>query len=145
MSHALTAPPRRAIPLFQRAKNGVRQNDRTIRRIRTSIWRAAPWLERTDLLTVNAYAELEYLASAAFLELSEQGVMRRDKDAHEGEPKRLLDAYRGLRQTQLQFGRELGLTPAARIAIKATGTRAALDLAAQLASTDDDAREADER
>ena len=49
--------------------------------------------------------------------------------------RRLLDDYRKLRQTQAVFARELGMTPAARIVIKASGTRAAFDLASAMSST----------
>jgi len=51
----------------------------------------------------------------------------------EGEPRRLLTDFRQLRQVQLSYERELGMTPAARMAIKASGTRAALDLVAMMA------------
>jgi hypothetical protein len=45
-----------------------------------------------------------------------------------GDPRRLQSDFRQLRQAQLAYARELGMTPAARMAIKATGTHAAPDL-----------------
>ena len=53
-----------------------------------------------------------------------------------GEARRLLDDYRKLRQTQIILSRELGMTPAARMAIKANSGRAPLDLAAAMARSD---------
>jgi hypothetical protein len=55
----------------------------------------------------------------------------------QGEGRRLLDDYRKLRQTQAVYARELGMTPAARMAIKATGKRTPFDLAAAMAPPDD--------
>jgi hypothetical protein len=67
----------------------------------------------------------------AFAALTAQGLTNA-----QGEPRRLLSEFRQLRQAQLAYERELGMTPAARMAIKANGTRAALDLAAALAQDD---------
>ncbi len=76
------------------------------------------------------------LASRVYAELRERGVVNA-----EGEARRLLDDYRKLRQTQVALSRELGMTPAARMAINASGTRTALDLAAAMAKADEDAEE----
>ncbi len=48
---------------------------------------------------------------------------------------------RNCRQCQLSYERELGMTPAARMAIKANGTRAAVDLAAAMAAVGSDSNE----
>jgi hypothetical protein len=79
---------------------------------------------------VVAWSELEVLSRLTYQRLREEGILRPD-----GEPKALLETYQRLRKTQLAFERELGMTPRARMDIKANGTRAALDLAAQLAGT----------
>jgi hypothetical protein len=91
-----------------------------------------PWLEPSDFPTVRAWAELEILAGQVYAALRGFGVLNR-----EGEARRLLDDYRKLRQTQVVLARELGMTPAARMAIKANGTKAALDLAAAMATAED--------
>jgi hypothetical protein len=46
---------------------------------------------------------------------------------------RLLDDYRKLRQTQAVFARELGITPAARMTIKASSKDSAFDIPAGIA------------
>jgi hypothetical protein len=47
----------------------------------------------------------------------------------QGEPRRLLADFVRLRNFQLQYAKELAMTPAAKISIKANGQRAPLDLA----------------
>jgi hypothetical protein len=90
---------------------------------------AMHWLEPSDVPAARAWAEIEILAANVFAELTANGVMNA-----EGEPRRLLTELRQLRQVQLAYARELGMTPAARMAINANGTRAAVDLAAAMAS-----------
>jgi hypothetical protein len=51
----------------------------------------------------------------------------------DGEARRLLDDYRKLHQTQAVFARELGITPAARMTIKASSKDSAFDIAAAIA------------
>jgi phage terminase small subunit len=103
---------------------------RLVRRLRV----VAPWIEPADLPTSRAYCELEIMAASVFAELMRAGVTN-----PEGEPRRLLDAHRQIRQAQLAYARELGLTPAARRAVVGSGKRA-LDLAAEFVrETDDEA------
>ena len=49
-----------------------------------------------------------------------------------GDGQRLLHDYRQLRLAQLAYSRELGMTPAARMALQATGTRSAFDLPSEM-------------
>jgi hypothetical protein len=91
-----------------------------------------PWLETSDLPACRAWAELEILGANAFSELVSAGLLNAER-----EPRRLLTDYRQLRQVQLSYERELGMTPAARMAIKASGTRAALDLVAAMAKPEE--------
>jgi hypothetical protein len=100
---------------------------------------AMHWLEPSDLPTCRAWAELEFLAGQVYAVLRTLGVVN-----PKGEGRRLLDDYRKLRQTQAVYARELGMTPAARMAIKASGTRAALDLAGAMAKHANDVEDADE-
>lgn len=51
--------------------------------------------------------------------------------------RRLLDDYRKLRATQIVLSRELGMTPEARMAIKASSANAAVDLVSLTAQTED--------
>jgi phage terminase small subunit len=130
-----TGVPRR---FYLRERNGIQRRDQKVRRLAQKVKAALPWLEDADAPAVRAFCEFELLASAAFAELRDEGMLTSD-----GNPKALLDTFRKLRLAQLQFERELGMTPAARMAIKANGTRAALDLAAQLATQPSD--ESDEQ
>jgi hypothetical protein len=82
-----------------------------------------PWLEPADFPAVRAWSELEYLSGQVYATLRAMGVINRDS-----EPRRLLSEFRQLRQAQLAYARELGMTPAARMAIKATGANAPFDL-----------------
>ena len=104
--------------------------DQQTRAIARQIRKACPWMEDADAPAARAWAQLDRLAELAYARLKE-GILN-----DEGEPRGLLEAYQRLRKTQLLFAQQLGLTPAARVAIKATGSRVALDLAAQLARAD---------
>ena len=122
--------------LYVKAAAGLKLRDRKVSRLVRKMRDTMPWLEAEDLPAARAWAELEYLSGQVYAILRLGTVVSAN-----GEGKRLLDDYRKLRQAQLAFARELGMTPAARMAIRANGTRAALDLAAQLAETGDDAVE----
>src|SRR5208282_1777611 len=118
--------------LYVKAPSGMRVRHRKVRRLVEKMRAAMPWLEPSDLPACRAWAELEILGANAFSELLTAGLLNT-----EGEPRRLLTDYRQLRQVQLSYERELGMTPAARMAIKASGTKAALDLAAAMAKAED--------
>jgi phage terminase small subunit len=87
-----------------------------------------PWLEDADLPACRAWSELEVLASRACGELRDNGLVN-----EHGQPRSMIDIYRKLRRTQATIGNSLGMSPAARIAIKANQTKAALDLAGLMA------------
>ena len=55
---------------------------------------------------------MELKIDAVSTELEKNGVVNT-----RGEPKRLLSEYRGLLAMQLQYARELGLTPTARASL----------------------------
>jgi hypothetical protein len=115
--------------LYVKAAPGLKLRDRRVLRLAGKVRAVMPWLEPSDFPTVRAWAELEILAGQVYAALRGFGVLNR-----EGETRRLLDDYRKLRQTQVVVARELGMTPAARMAIKASGTKVALDLAAAMAA-----------
>jgi len=115
--------------LYVKAASGMKVRHRKVRRLVEKMRAEMPWLESSDFPACRAWAELEILCANAFSELLVSGLLN-----VEGEPRRLLMDFRQLRQVQLAYARELGMTPAARMAIKANGTRAAVDLAAAMAS-----------
>jgi phage terminase small subunit len=101
---------------------------RLVRRLRI----VAPWIEAPDIPAAKAYCELELLGAQVFTALMQAGIIN-----SESEPRRLLDAHRQIRQAQLAYARELGLTPAARRAVVGSGKRT-LDLAAEFVRESDD-------
>lgn len=113
--------------LYVKATSGMRVRHRRVRRLVEKMRTEMPWLEPSDLPACRAWAELEILGAYAFSELLGSGLLNA-----EAESRRLLTDFRQLRQVQLSYARELGMTPAARMAIKANGTRAALDFAAMM-------------
>lgn len=89
-----------------------------------------PWLQDCDVPTCRAWAEIELLASRAYMILASVGISN-----GQGEPLRLLGDFRLLRQTQLSYARELRMTPAARSSLKAS-SRDLFDLPAAMARGD---------
>jgi hypothetical protein len=75
----------------------------------------------------RAWAELEVLSTSVYTDLWERGLINST-----GEARKLLNDYRTLRQTQLGFARELGMTPAARIAMQANSRNMDVDIEAAL-------------
>lgn len=74
---------------------------------------AMPWIEQSDVPACRAWAELEILSAMVFVELDHNGILNA-----QGQPRRLLSEFQRLRQVQLSYERELGMTPG-RINIKA--------------------------
>jgi hypothetical protein len=134
-------PPRQRANtgLYVRAQPGLKLRDKKVERLARKMSAVMPWLEPSDMPAARAWAELEYLAGQVYAALRAMGVLNK-----EGEGRRLLDDYRKLRQTQAVLARELGMTPAARIAIKANGTKAAVDLVAAMAAGPEDAEVAED-
>jgi hypothetical protein len=122
--NAVERPRRASTGLYVRAQAGLRLRDKKVERLARKMRQVMPWLEPSDWPTCRAWAELEFLAGQVYAALRGFGVLNRA-----GEARRLLDDYRKLRQAQVIFARELGMTPQARMQLKANGTRAALDIA----------------
>jgi hypothetical protein len=110
--------------LYVRSASGLKLRDRKVQRLVRAMRVAMPWLEDSDVPACRAWAQLEILSDQAFAILRMIGIIDR-----QGNPKRLLTDFRQLRQAQLAYERELGMTPQARMQLKANNTRAALDLA----------------
>jgi hypothetical protein len=129
VKHAMTG-------IYVRSKNGIRLRDRKVQRLVRSMRIAMPWLEESDVPACRAWAQLEILADTAYTMLGRLSLVNQ-----EDEPRRLLADYRQLRQAQLAFARELGMTPAARMNLRATNAHVALDVAATALPSEDDATE----
>jgi hypothetical protein len=117
--------------LYIKAQAGLKLRDKRVERLARKVRGLCHWLEPSDYPMVRAWSEMETLAGQAYAVLRGLGMLTSD-----GEGKRLLHDYRLLRQTQAMLARELGMTPAARTAIGASGKRATFDLAAAMAATD---------
>jgi hypothetical protein len=129
---ALTLPKRAQTGIYVRAKKGLRLRDQKraslVRKKRAEML----WLEESDIPAFRAWCELEILCGEVYAWLRVGSVVNTD-----GEGKRLLDDYRKLRLAQAVYSRELGMTPAARMALKVSGTRAAFDIAGAMANIDE--------
>lgn len=118
--------------LYVRAANARGRRDLRVRRLVYRMRCAMPWIEDADVPACRGWAELEILSSTVFAEIKRVGVIGKDD-----EPRRLLGDYRQLRLAQLAYERELGMTPASRQALRASGNKPALDLVAAFARTDE--------
>lgn len=116
--------------LFVKAESGRRLRDRRVRRLVARVRASMTWLMDSDVPAVRAWSELEIIGASVFADLVMNGLTN-----SQGDPRRLLGEYRMLRQTQLAYERELGMTPAARasLGVKAIQIQ---DLATVMAETD---------
>ncbi len=130
--HAPAAGPHASTGLYVKSRNGRKLRDLTVYRLIRKMRIAMPWIEDSDEPACRAWAQLEVMASKAYAELRDHGLLGAG-----GEPRRLLSEFKGLRSTQLSYERELGMTPASRMALKATGMRVPVDLAARMANDDE--------
>lgn len=117
--------------LYIRAPRGRHLRDQRVRRLVARMRIAMPWLEDSDLPACRSWAELEILSANAFAELNRRGILN-----EEGEPRRLLTDFRQLKQAQLAYERELGMTPVARATLKVKSAGEALDIVARFARGD---------
>ncbi len=104
--------------LYVKAPSGLKLRYRKVRRLVNKMKAVMPWLDAADDPACRAWAELEILGAYAFADLTERGLTNR-----KGEPRRLLAEFRMLRQAQLAFERELGMTPAARLGLRVADSR----------------------
>ena len=113
-------------------RTGYQRRARRVRKLVQRMYTLLPWLEESDRATARAWADLEYKVAAVSVYLEQQGIVN-DK----GEPRRILNDYRGLLSLQLQYAKELGLTPASRAALRVDALRGD-DLAQDLAQARND-------
>jgi hypothetical protein len=109
--------------LYVKGRNGLKIRDQRTTRLVNRMRAAMPWITDADLPACRAWAHFELLCDRVYAKLRDDGLFN-----VEGDGRRLLDDYRRLRATQLLFSRELGLTPAARLAIKAGSKDEPVDL-----------------
>lgn len=125
--------PQISTGIYAVSKKSRRLRDAQTRYVMRKVRILCPFIRPEDIWIARRFAELEYLASRCYAALRDSEIVN-----GKGESKRLLTDYRRLVQTQLALANALGLSPAARMAIKASSTTAALDLVGQLAA--DEAR-----
>lgn len=115
--------------LYVKAPNGLKLRHRKVRRLVTKMRASMPWLADADQPACRAWAELELLGARAFAELETNGIT-----TAKGEPRRLLAEFRQLRQAQLAYERDLGMTPSARMSLRVGDSKArATDVVSLLA------------
>jgi hypothetical protein len=122
-------------PLYARAKNVLRQNDRPVRALAAKVRKVlGDRIQPEDYPLVRRWCELEFLLSSAFTDIYNRGLV----DKNTGEPRApgLTLIYARLLGEQRTIGAELGMSPRSRVAIKANGRRAPFDLAAAMANGD---------
>jgi len=90
-------------------KVGPKLRSRRVRRLVNRLFDVLPWLTESDRPAARSWAELEFVGAAVFAEIMANGVTN-----GKGEARRLVSDWRQLKQVQLAYERELGMTPAAR-------------------------------
>jgi hypothetical protein len=103
-------------PLYTRAKNVLRQNDRPVRALAAKLRKVlGDRIQPEDYPLVRRWCELEFLLSAAFTEIYNRSLV-----AATGEPRSpgLTLIYSRLLSEQRAIGAELGMSPKSRLAIK---------------------------
>jgi hypothetical protein len=128
----LPAPKHASTGLYVRAAAGFRLRDKKVERLARKVRASLPWLEPSDFPAVRAWAEFEYLCGQVYAVLRAASVVN-----GAGEAKRLLDDYRKLRLAQATIANSLGMTPASRMALKTSGTRAAFDLPSAMSAAEE--------
>ncbi len=110
--------------IYAKAPNGQRIRDRRVQRLTRKLIRLCQWIDPvSDMPLARAWSEAEYIGTWAFASLAREGVL-----APDGTPRRAFDTWRQARQLQAALGRELGLSPAARMTLRVGDSKArALD------------------
>src|SRR5580693_4834083 len=119
-----------------RSERGLQLRDGRVRRMLRKLREVCPWVEDSDGIIARRFCELEVILGQVYAAIREKGAFKAD-----GEVRGLVDTHRKLTQTQTMLASQLGLTPAARIQLKASGTNKAIDIAlacSQGASESDD-------
>ncbi len=123
--------------MYARSESALQIRGRKVARLVRRLRIVAPWLEPSDESTMRAYCELEILSASIFASLATTGTTKITADGKDVEVRRLVDAHRQMKQAQLAYARELGLTPLARAALKVAGTKAAFDLPSAMSTAEE--------
>jgi hypothetical protein len=121
-------------PLYTRAKNVLRQNDRPVRALAAKLRKVlGDRIQPEDYPLVRRWCELEFLLSSAFTEIYNRGLV-----GATGEPRApgLILIYSRLLSEQRAIGAELGMSPKSRLAIKADSRRAPFDARFEISEED---------
>ncbi len=118
--------------LYVRSVSGLKVRDRKVERLILRMRDKMPWIEDSDLPAARSWGELEFLCGLMYVEIRAHGIL-----TPKGNVREVVDAYRRLRATQAVLSRELGMTPASRAVLKASGVKAPFDLAKACAEVED--------
>jgi len=131
-------PPKPAEPGNQRAvthgayaksPGALQVREEKVKALVGRMYEEMPWLDDPDEPSIRHWAELEVIGDSLFRNLMTKGFANR-----KGEPRRLLVEFRQLRQTQLTYERELGMTPSSRMGLRVGDSKGrALDAASAVA------------
>jgi len=102
--------------IYARSPKARKLRDAQTRYVMRKVRMLCPVIKPEDIWMLRRFAELEYLASRCYAALRDSEIVN-----GRGESKRLLTDYRRLVQTQHSLANSLGLSPAARMAIKVGG------------------------
>ena len=115
--------------LYSRSGRFMRLRDGQVTNYVRRIKAICPWLERQDLFLLRRFAQCELLCDVLYGQLRDKGPL-----TTAGEAKRLVGEWRKLVQTQGMLANQLGLSPAARAALKADPSNpAAIDISPERA------------
>jgi hypothetical protein len=122
-------------PLYNRAKNVLRQNDRPVRTLAARLRKVlGDRIQPEDYPLLRRWCELEFLLSSAFTEIYNRGLV--NKDTGEARAPGLTLIYARLLGEQRTIGAELGMSPKSRLAIKADSRRAPYDARFEITEAD---------
>jgi hypothetical protein len=82
------------------------------------VLKIATWLQPTDFAVARSYCETQVVAAGLFAKIVALGVEKND-----GEVRAIVDAWRRVKQTELQYANALGLSPKARKELRDAGGR----------------------
>jgi hypothetical protein len=109
------------------SERGLRITDHHVRRLLRKLREVCPWVEDSDGIIARRFCELEVIVSQVYAAIREKGAFKAD-----GEVRGLIDVHRRLTQTQTMLASQLGLTPAARIAMQTNSRGLDVDIEAAL-------------
>jgi len=117
-----------------RTRTGLpRQDRRRLAQYESDLLRLLPWLEASDSSTVRSFCYLLLLRDKILSALGDRGVL-----TDEGDVRRLAAELRQTLTVLLNYGRELGLSPASRMSLGLASARGrAIDLAIAMSDQKD--------